>query len=311
MRKGFTVLVTGGAGFVGSHLVDRLVSEGYAVKVLDDLSSGNLANINGHIGAEGFEFVQGDIRDSKVVGRCLVDVDAVVHLAALIDVAASVADPDLTYDVNVTGTFNLLKLARKCKVGKFVFASSTAVYGDAMVLPIREDAVLGPISPYAASKAAGEAFCLAFANCYGLNSVRLRFFNIYGPRSGYSYYSGVITKFLGQVAKGEALTVYGDGEQTRDFVYISDIVEALMLAVKTKEVGEVFNVCTGLPTSVNQLVEVFRAVTKRNLHVKHSSRRAGDILQSWGNPKKAARKLRFEAKVGLKEGLELLLKSKA
>jgi UDP-glucose 4-epimerase len=309
MGKSLKVLVTGGAGFIGSHLVDRLVSEGCIVRVLDDLSSGKLANIAGHLSAGRLEFVQGDIRDTALVGKCLSDVDAVVHLAALIDVAGSVVDPDLTYDVNVTGTFRLLKEAKRCKVRKFVLASSTAVYGDVKVLPVKEDAVLSPISPYAASKAAGEAFCTAFTNCYGLNTVRLRFFNVYGPRSEKTFYSGVITKFLNQALKGEDLVIYGDGEQTRDFIYVSDIVEALFLALKTEEMGEVFNVCTGVPTTVNELARTLRTVTKRDLHVRHSERRTGDILFSYGDPHKAKRKLGFTAKTSLKKGLGFLLKS--
>lgn len=309
MGKNFKVLVTGGSGFIGSHLVDRLVAEGYGVRVLDDLSSGKLENIAGHLRDGGLEFVQGDVRDSSVVSKCLDGVDAVVHLAALIDIAASVANPDLTYDVNVTGTFNLLKQAEKTKVTKFVFASSTAVYGDAKVLPIKEDSVLSPISPYAASKAAGEAFCSAFSNCYGLDTVRLRFFNVYGPRSGITEYSGVITKFLGRAVNGQDLIIYGDGEQTRDFIYVSDVVEALMRALKTDVKGDVFNVCTGSPTTINKLVKTLRAVTERNLVVRHSAPRTGDILFSNGDPSKAAQKIGFKAKVSLKTGLELLLKS--
>jgi UDP-glucose 4-epimerase len=303
------VLVTGGAGFIGSNLVLRLIEKGHSVIVLDNLSSGKLENLSGVRNNPNFCFIQGDIRDKAALHEAFCGVDAVVHLAALIDVSASVIDPLKTHEVNVTGTLNMLQAAEN-KVDRFVFASSTAVYGNAEALPIKETEVLRPISPYAASKVAGEAYCNAFAGCYGLDAVALRFFNVYGPRNENSPYSGVITKFLRKACNNEVLTIEGDGEQTRDFIHVSDVAEALVLALERKQLqGEVFNICTGVPTSVNQLVNVLRSVTGKNLRVKHDSPRQGDIRESFGDPAKAMDKLGFKSKISLKKGLEMLLKT--
>jgi UDP-glucose 4-epimerase len=305
------ILVTGGAGFIGSNLVSHLIEKGHSVIVLDNLSSGKLENLSAVRNSPNFHFIQGDIQDKAALHEAFRGVDAVAHLAALIDVSASVIDPSKTHEVNVTGTLNLLQAAEKENtVNRFVFASSTAVYGDAEVLPIKENTALRPISPYAASKVAGEAYCNAFTKCHGLSTVILRFFNVYGPRNEKSPYSGVITKFLRQAVNGEVLTIYGDGKQTRDFIHINDIVDAIVLALEAKEVdGEAFNICTGLPTSINKLVETLHGVTERDLQVKHAPARGGEIKFSQGDPSKAAEKLKFTAKVSLQEGLNLLIKS--
>jgi len=304
------VLVTGGAGFIGSNLVPRLLEKGYSVVVLDNLCSGKLENLDGVKDNPAFRFIRGDIRDPVALSKALDGVDSVVHLAALIDVSASVADPALTHEVNVTGTLNVLHAAVKCGVEKVVFASSTAVYGDVKSLPVSEEAVLRPISPYAASKAACEAYCSAFAGCYGIETVALRFFNVYGPRNENSPYSGVITKFLRKALNDEALTVEGDGEQTRDFIYVSDIARALVLALEGKGVsGETFNVCTGVPASINTLVDSLRIVTGKKLKVVHGPARLGDIKYSYGDTAKAKQQLGFQSNVTLKAGLKMLLES--
>ena len=199
------VLVTGGAGFIGSHLVPRLLELGYSVTVLDNLSTGKLENLNGVLDHPKFMFQRGDIRDKTIPNEVFDEVDSIIHLAALIDISASVTDPIQNHEVNVDGTFNMLHAAIKHNVKKFVFASSTAVYGDAKTLPLQENIALHPISPYAASKVAGEAYCSAFASCFGLETTALRFFNIYGPRSENSPYSGVITKFLQKIINGRSL----------------------------------------------------------------------------------------------------------
>ncbi|MFA5365997.1 MAG: SDR family NAD(P)-dependent oxidoreductase [Candidatus Bathyarchaeia archaeon] len=304
------VLVTGGAGFIGSHLVPRLLAKQYSVVVLDNLSSGKLDNLKESQNNPSFEFIYGDIRDKQMLVNALRGVDAVVHLAALIDVAASVVDPLGTNEVNVAGTVNLLQTAVKSKVKRFVFASSTAVYGDAQVLPVKENTVLKPISPYAASKAACEAYCSGFAGCYGLDAVALRFFNVFGLGNENNPYSGVITKFLRKALNGEVLTVDGNGEQTRDFIYVSDVADALICALTGKDLrGNAFNVCTGAPTSINQLVEAVKSVTGKNLQVTHGPARQGDIRYSYGDAAKSAEKLKFTSKVSLSTGLEMLLKS--
>ena len=301
------VLVTGGAGFIGSHLVPQLLEKGYAVTVLDNLSTGKLENLKGAFDHPNFAFKRGDIRDKTIPNTVFGGVDSIVHLAALIDISASVADPSQNHEINVNGTFNMLQAAIKHKVRKFVFASSTSVYGDTKILPVQENSALHPISPYAASKVAGEAYCSAFANCFGLETVALRFFNIYGLRSENSPYSGVITKFLQKIIKGEALTIDGDGEQTRDFIHVNDIVKAVMSALEQKRLGgEVFNVCTGVPTSVNQLADTLKTVTGKNPSVKHGPARLGDIRCSYGDPAKAAEKLGFRASIDLAKGLQML-----
>ena len=199
------VVVTGGAGFIGSRLVRELLGRGYSVTVLDNFCSGSWENLRGLHGRDGFEVVEGDVRDRRVVGKVMKGADGVVHLAALIDVEASVRDPFQTHDVNVNGTLNVLHAAVKSGVRRFVFASSTAVYGDANPLPLKEDYPLCPISPYATSKAAAEGYCRAFNRCYGVETVVLRYFNVYGTRQGNSTYSGVITRFLEKAFKGEPL----------------------------------------------------------------------------------------------------------
>jgi UDP-glucose 4-epimerase len=301
------ILVTGGAGFVGSHLVPCLLESGYSVTVLDNLSHGKMENLNEVLDHPQFTFQRADILDKTIPTLFFAGIDSIIHLAALIDISASVSDPIRNHEVNVNGTFKMLQAAVKHKVRKFVFASSTAVYGEVKNLPIQEGIAIHPISPYAASKVAGEAYCSAFSNCYGLETVALRFFNIYGQRSENSPYSGVITKFLKKIIADEVLTVDGDGEQTRDFIYVNDIVKAIILALEKEGLkGEVFNVCTGMPTSVNQLVDTLKTATGKNAHVKHGLARLGDIRSSYGDPAKAAENFGFRASVDLRKGLRML-----
>lgn len=306
-KTGRNVLVTGGAGFIGSHSVPRLLEKGYSATVLDNLSTGKLENLDGVLDHQQFMFQRGDILDKTSPNEVFEGIDFIIHLAALIDVSASVADPIQNHEVNVDGTFNMLHAAIKHNVKKFVFASSTAVYGDVKTLPVQENSALRPISPYAASKVAGEAYCSAFASCFGLETFALRFFNIYGLRSENSPYSGVITKFLQKIIKGEVLTVDGDGEQTRDFIHVNDVVKAIILALEQEgSKGEVFNVCTAVPTSVNQLAVTLKKVTGKKLNVNYGPARLGDIRSSYGDPAKAAEKLGFRASIDLTKGLQML-----
>ena len=302
-----SVLVTGGAGFIGSHLVPSLLELGYSVTVLDNLSTGKLENLKGVIDHPKFVFQRGDILDKTFLNEVFDGIDSVIHLAALIDISSSVADPIQNHEVNVNGTFNTLHAAIKQNVKKFIFASSTAVYGDAKTLPLQENIALHPISPYAASKVAGEAYCSAFASCFGLETIILRLFNIYGLRSENSPYSGVITKFLQKIINGEVLTIDGDGEQTRDFIHVNDIVKAVILALNHEGLkGEVFNVCTGVATSINQLAVTLKTVIGKNLNVKHGPARLGDIRSNYGDPAKAKENLGFRACIDLTEGLRTL-----
>ena len=306
-KNNVKVLVTGGAGFIGSHLVPYLLEKGYSVSVLDNLSSGKKENLGQALNHPRFEFAQGDIRDKENLHEALEGKNVVVHLAALIDVTSSVANPALANDINVTGTLNVLQETFKSRVRRFVFASSTAIYGDVKKLPVNEEAPPKPISPYAASKAAGEAYCNAYAVSFGIETVALRFFNVYGPKNENSPYSGVITKFMRQALKGEVLTVDGDGEQTRDFIHVNDVVKALALAIEAKNLHcEIINVCTGVPTSINELVDALRKVTGKRLHIKHCSALVGGIRFSYGDGSNAFEKLGFRASVTILDGLKLL-----
>lgn len=305
LQKFSRVLVTGGAGFIGSHLVRRLLARGYSVVVLDNFRSGRIGNISECLKDENFKLVKGDVCDRKVVRNAMEDVDAVVHLAALIDVEESVNNPMETHHVNVDGTLNVLNEAVRSSAKKFLFASSTAVYGEGNPLPLKEDYPPKPISPYAASKAAAEHYCEAFHQCYKLPTVILRFFNVYGPRREYDSYSGVITKFVNNALEDKPLVIFGDGEQTRDFVHVEDAVSSIMLALEgANSVGEILNVCTGKPTSVNDLARTVKEVTGKSLHIIHGEPRKGDIRSNYGDPSKAEKILRFKAEVSLKKGLK-------
>ncbi len=304
------ILVTGGAGFIGSHVVPALLARGAKVTVFDDLTTGKLENLEEARKSPNFLLVRGDIRKHKELKGAFENVHAVVHLAAQIDVAKSVNNPGETHDINTTGTLNVLQAAAENQVENFVFASSTAVYGNTKRLPIREDTPLNPISPYAASKAASEAYCSAYSICYGIKTISLRFFNVYGKGNENNPYSGVITKFIQKALRDEYLTVDGDGKQTRDFIHINDVVNAVSLALDNTAIRHgIFNVCTGIPTSINQLVEGLGKVTQKNLQLTHAPKRIGDIRQSYGHPAKAAKELGFKSRVNLLQGLELMVKA--
>jgi len=302
-------LVTGGAGFIGSHIVDRLLEDGVGVVVLDDLSGGNVANIRHHLGKEGFRFVQGDIRDSGLVKEVVSGVDVVFHYAALVSVQQSVADPVLVNDVNVAGTLNVLTAALDSGVRRFVYASSCAVYGDSDSLPIREDHPVNPISPYGVSKLAAEGYVRTFSS--SLQTVCLRDFNVYGPRQAQNEYSGVITRFLTNLNQNRPLEIFGDGEQTRDFVHVKDVVEANLLALKEECVpGEVFNIASGEATTINQLAETLVGIASGNVEFVHKNPRVGDIRHSYADISKAEKRLCYKPTVTLREGLRELVESK-
>jgi len=305
MSKFSRILVTGGAGFIGSHLVSRLLTEGYYVIVLDNFQSGRIKNISEYLDADNFELVKGDVCDRSDVRDAMDKVDAVVHLAASIDVDESMKNPLEVHDVNVNGTLNVLERARGAKVKKFVFASSTAVYGEQNLLPLKEDYPPRPISPYAASKSSAECYCRAFNYCYGVNTIILRYFNVYGPGQRHNFYSGVIAKFLQNGLSSEPLIIYGDGEQTRDFVFVNDAVDATVLALESdNSTDEIFNVCTGKFTTVNKLAQIVKDFVGRDVRVVFDKPRKGDIKNNYGDPTKAEKILGFKAKTSLKDGLE-------
>jgi len=300
-------LITGGAGFIGSHLVEALAAEGARVRVLDDFSTGrrdNLAEVAGEV-----EVIEGDVRDRLVVERAVSRADVVVHLAAVSSVQASVDDPRRVWEVNCDGTLNLLEAARTGGVRRFILTSSSAVYGDHTDLPLAEDLPPRPLSPYAASKAAAEGLCWSYCTTFGLPTVNLRLFNVYGPRQDSSSpYSGVISVFVERMRQGQPPVVYGDGEQTRDFLYVADVVEAILRAADCEEaVGGVFNVAGGEETSVLQLVAVLNRTLGKHLAPTFESPRAGEVRRSRADVGRTRDTLGWTASRTLTEGLTALL----
>lgn len=303
-----TVLVTGGTGFIGSHVVDRLVNSDYDVRVIDNLSTGKLSNIESHIDGGRVDFVKGDIRDAQLVKNCVHNVSAVVHLAAITSVPFSVENPSLTYDINVGGTLNLLISCAEQKIAKFVFVSSCAVYGEPKYLPLDEEHLTEPISPYAESKLAAERFCLGFHEKQFLKSSVLRLFNVYGPRQGVNDYSGVIIRFIDRGKQGLPLVVYGNGSQTRDFVNVCDAVEAILSTMENKAAeGEVFNIGSGEAISIRDLAETVSELAGLNPEVIHEKPRVGDIKHSYAAISRAEKLLGYRPKVSLRDGLRTLL----
>jgi nucleoside-diphosphate-sugar epimerase len=299
------VLVTGGAGFIGSHVSEALVSKGYVVGVLDNLATGEMANISGLVDSGKVVFHAGDLRDFETVARIVSQYEAIVHQAALVSVTRSVEDPLTTNAVNITGTLNVLKAAVDAKISRFLYASSSSVYGEAETLPKVEAMPTLPISPYGVSKLGGENYCRAFARVYGLRTVSLRYFNVYGPRQKYGPYSGVIPTFIKSVQNGEPPVIYGDGEQTRDFTFVADVVQANLLAIeKDMNPGEVLNVANGNKTSVTQLGELIALTMGRSdLRPVYAASRKGDIRASYADISKARRVLGYEPKFPIEKGI--------
>lgn len=295
--------VTGGAGFIGSHLVESLVADGATVRVLDNLDSGkrsNLATV-----ADRVEFLEGDVRDRAAVAGAVAGADVVFHLAAMVSVPKSVAQPIECHDICTTGTMNVLAAARDARTRRVVFAASSAAYGDAGEGAISESKPLQPLSPYAAAKLAGEHYCSAFAAVLGVETVRLRFFNVFGPRQDPSSpYSGVISIFCSKLLAGERPTIFGDGGQTRDFVGVKDVVAALRLAASVPSAnGKVFNVGTGKATTLLQLLAALNRAAGTELQAIHAAGRAGDIRHSLADISAIRGVLGFEPRVAFQDGI--------
>jgi len=305
------ILVTGGAGFIGSHLVDRLIKEGYEVVVLDNLFTGDIENITHHLESGMFCLVKGNVRSSDNVKETIRNVDAVFHLAAIVSVPLSIEKPLLVNDVNLRGTLNLLKASLKSDVKRFIYASSCAVYGEVDRLPIDERCPTNSISPYAVSKLAAEYYCKVFHENYGLNTLSLRYFNVYGPRQAKNPYSGVITQFINRLKQGKPPIVYGDGEQTRDFVHVKDIIEANMLALSyQRSAGDVINVGTGKSTTINELANLLiEFFGQAHLKPVYRAPREGDIRNSYADIGKAEKTLGYKPKITAKEGIRTLIKN--
>lgn len=297
-------LVTGGAGFIGSSTVDELVRRGHDVVVLDDLSSGKAENL-AKVGAQ-IEVVQHSITDLDRLRVACRGVDFVIHLAARTSVPQSMADPRDTNRVNVDGTLNVLVAARDAKVKRVVFAGSTAVYGDTLTLPTNETVPPAPISPYGASKLAGEIYGQVFGRSYGLEFVSLRYFNVFGPRQDPgSPYSGVLSRFHAALLGGAPPIVFGDGEQSRDFVYVGNVAEANLLACEAKgAAGLAINVGTGNRHTLNQTLALLEKITGRPAKAKYAPPREGDIRDSQADITRARSVLGYSPRVGFEEGLK-------
>lgn len=298
-------LVTGGAGFIGSNTVDELVQRGHSVVVLDDFSAGkeeNLAEIRNKI-----TIIKGSITDIEVVRKAMHEAEFVLHLAARTSVPRSVKDPLETNRINVEGTLNVLVAAKELRVKRLVFAASSSAYGETPTLPKVESMQPAPISPYGVTKYVGEIYGQAFLKCYGLETVSLRYFNIFGPRQDPgSPYSGVLAKFCTAFLEDAPPVVFGDGEQTRDFTFVDNAVHANLLACEAPNVaGKVFNVGCGDRISLNQVLAALRKVTGKPLQAQYDSPREGDIRDSQADISEARRYLGYEPQVGFEEGLEL------
>lgn len=307
-RRRVRVLVTGGAGFIGGHTSSRLVKEGHEVVVLDNMSTGREENLSDVTGRGSLELIKGDIRDNGLVEKVAQDIDAIVHLAAIISVPYSVAHPAETNDVNVNGTLNLLMAAQHAEVSKFIYTSTCAVYGEAEYLPIDEKHPKAPASPYAASKLCSEIYCETFHRAHGLNTTILRPFNIYGPRQERNPYAGVIVRFREQLANNRTLTIFGDGKQTRDFVHVFDVVEAICKCLGSDNArGQVLNIGSGRSISVESLAKLMSNLVGVDVSPKFCAPRLGDILHSQADIRKAKSLLGYEPKINIEEGLRMLV----
>ncbi|MBD3367711.1 MAG: NAD-dependent epimerase/dehydratase family protein [Candidatus Eisenbacteria bacterium] len=299
-----TMLVTGGAGFIGSHIVERLLDLGHSVRVLDDFSTGRRENIAAF--ESDVDLHVGDVRDLEAVRRAVDGVDVVFHEAALASVPRSVDDPVTSNEVNVGGTLNVLVAARDAGVGRLVYASSSSIYGDSPELPKREDMAPSPESPYAVGKLAGEHYCKVFSSLYGLECVALRYFNVFGPRQDPgSQYAAVVPIFTTALLSGRQCLIHGDGEQSRDFTYVANVVEANLLASGVDGVaGSVMNIACGDTITVNSLHDRLRTLTESDLEPEHGPERAGDVKHSYADVTRARELLGFSPKVPFDEGLE-------
>jgi UDP-glucose 4-epimerase len=296
-------LVTGGAGFIGSHIAEALVKRGERVRVLDDLSTGSLANIEPI--RPGVEFVRGDITDLAAVRQAVESVDVVFHEAALASVSRSVEDPAATHKVCATGTLNVLIAARDAKVRRVVYAASSSAYGNTEVLPTHEEQPPHPLSPYAAAKLTGEHYCSAFHEVYGLDTVCLRYFNVFGPRQDpTSPYSAVIPLFIATMLAGKEPTIFGDGHQSRDFTYVENVVQANLLAAEANAAaGKVYNVANGARASLLDLITAINATLGTRILARHDTARPGDVRHSQADISRARHQLGYDPPVGLEEGL--------
>ena len=304
-----TYLVTGGAGFIGSHIVETLVKRGAHVRVLDNFSTGKRENLQ--LLNKKIELIEGDIRDRDIVSKAVTGVDYVLHQAALGSVPRSIENPAETNEVNVAGTLNLLLLAQSAGVKRFVLASSSSVYGDTPTLPKHENMPLLPLSPYATSKLAAECYALNFYHIYHLPVVCLRYFNVFGPRQDPdSQYAAVIPRFIEAFSKNNCAVVYGDGEQTRDFTYVENVVRANLSACTSEAaIGKAINIACGTRHSLNELLQSLQDIFKRKIEVSYMKAKLGDARDSLAAIERARDLLGYEVRVQFREGLQHTVQS--
>lgn len=299
-----TSLVTGGGGFIGSHLVDALLARGDEVRVLDNFSTGKLENLQPNL--KRIELFTGDLRDRSILAVAVKDVDLIFHEAAFVSVPLSMEDPDTCFDINVNGTGLLLSAAKTAGVRRVVLASSAAVYGQNETVPLSETEDLDPLSPYAASKAINEIYARLYTNHLGMDVVALRYFNVYGPRQNpASDYAAVVPIFIKILEDEGQPVVYGDGYQTRDFVYIADVVQANLKAADSEGApGEAFNICSGQEITLLDLLDKLSTIYNRKIQPDFQQTRPGDIYRSLGNPEKARKTLDFSTATSILNGLD-------
>ena len=303
-------LITGGAGFIGSNIVRELLRRNEKVRVLDNFSTGKRENISPFVNHFNFKLIEGDLRSFHIVRDAVKGVDFILHQGALPSVPRSINDPITTNDVNILGTLNILEAAKEFKVKRVIYASSSSVYGDSKTLPKKENMSVQPLSPYAISKYAGERYCQIYYKIYGLDTVCLRYFNVFGPNQDpFSQYSAVIPKFIKLIWEGKQPTIYGDGNQSRDFTYVSNNVEANILACSVEGVaGEVFNIACGGSFTLLQLVDAINKILKRNIEPIFADGSPGDIKHSLASIEKAKSLLKYQVSFNFEEGLKKTIK---
>ena len=299
------VLVTGGAGFIGSNLTEALLKQGHLVRVLDNFSTGKRENLIFDEAYSSLEIIEGDIRDLTICQRAMKDIEYVFHQAALPSVQRSVEDPLTSNSVNVEGTLNILLAARNAGVKRLIYASSSSVYGDTPTLPKNEEMPPNPLSPYALQKYIGEQYCRLFFQLYGLEAVSLRYFNIFGPKQDpTSIYSAVIPRFIDALLEGRPPIIFGNGEQSRDFTYIDNVVQANLLAMSAAHLnGEAINIACGKRTSLNQLLNFLKEIVGSKVSPIYEEPRKGDVRHSLANIQKGKEILNYEPEVGIERGL--------
>ncbi len=302
------VLITGGAGFIGSHTADLLLQSGIAVRVLDNLSSGYRHNLPEH--HDLFEFVEGDIRDKAMVNSCMQGVSHCLHLAAQVSVVASLEDPEFSAQQNIVGFVNVIEAVKNHNVKRLVYASSAAIYGDPIIIPLPEEVEKTQLSPYGVEKQVNELYAALYNTLYNTSSLGQRFFNVFGPRQDpKSPYAGVIALFVDRISEAKPLTIFGDGEQTRDFIYVGDVARANVAALQKTDVCGACNIATGEKTSLLDLVEVLSDLTGQTSEVSFDKPRDGDIVHSLAITTKMNDELQVTAQTSLKQGLEKLIAS--